>query len=258
MQDDRSWLTKCSRRGWAWEFLRRQPYYQEAYKQHGPAVADAGRWGLMRYEDPMRDARAAAIFWRKEDCPSVLPLIAIEGAKANGSIPFSLDQLSCRVDWHQSQNGESSDLLFSDAGKYLQVSVEPAGDLKGAHLFTPALNVPDNLAARIFSLRRFNDLIQHGHLRPNLYPPEPRASRLLNVLKALEGAMAGLSHREIALLIFSRERVESDWGGRQHHLRDQVRRAVAYGHVLMNGGYRQFLGPTSSRRAARQHLASMG
>jgi hypothetical protein len=112
------------------------------------------------------------------------------------------------------------------------------------------LVAPENISARTSSFRRFNDLMQHGRLRQTLYPPEPRAPRLLNVLTALDGSLAGLSHREIAMLMFRRERVEADWGGRQHHLRDQVRRAIGYGHVLMDGGYRQFLRPTHSRQLA--------
>jgi hypothetical protein len=129
--------------------------------------------------------------------------------------------------------------------------ISGAPELQGASLFMPALDVSENVTVRAASFRRLNDLMQHGHLRKTLYPREPRAPRLINVLKALDGSLEGLPHREIAILVFNKDRVEADWTGRQNHLRDQIRRAIGYGQVLMNGGYRQFLRPTYSRQIAR-------
>jgi hypothetical protein len=249
--NDISWLKNLTRRGWAWEFLRRLPAYRDAFAQYGAVAADAQRWGLLRYEEPMLDAKSAAVFWRLEDCPSVLPLSALREVDREQLVPFNLDHISCRIEFHHSDGGGRSDVLFVEEGRFLQVSISGPRDLKDALLFMPALDIPGNVTARAASFRRLNDLMQYGHLRQTLYPQEPRAPRLINVLKALDGSLAGLPHREIALLIFSKERVEADWGGPQHHLRDQVRRAVAYGHGLMDGGYRQFLRPTYSRQIAR-------
>ncbi len=242
-----AWLRTLGRRGWAWEFLRRSALYRGSFSSHGITQADANRWGLLRYENPDCDARTAAAFWRADESPSVLPLtVAPEDTLG---IPFVLDRVVCRVDYCQHDDG--TDILFSDDGRFLQLSIFATADLKGAHLCMPALDLPENITARAAAFRRFNDLIQHGRLRPNLYPREPRAPRLITVLRALDGSLAGLPHREIAMLIFSKDRVDADWGGRQHHLRDQVRRAIAYGQGLMNGGYRQFLRPTYSRQIAR-------
>ena len=248
---DSAWLLGLARRGWAWEFLRRSADYRANFVQYGAAQADAVGWGLLRYENPALDSREAAVFWRADDCPSVLRLTALRDSERAAQVPFSLDHVACKIEIHHSDKGGRSDVLFIEGGRFLQVSISGTEDLKGATLFMPALEVPENVTARAASFRRLNDLIQHGHLRQALYPREPRAPRLVNVLKALDGSLAGLPHREIALLIFSKDRVEADWGGRQHHLRDQVRRAVAYGHVLMDGGYRQFLRPTYSRQIAR-------
>ena len=249
-ENDISWLKNLTRRGWAWEFLRRLPAYRDAFAQYGAVAADAQRWGLLRYEEPTLDARGAAIFWRLEDCPSVLPLSALKEVDREELVPFNLDHILCRIEFHHSNSGDRSDILFSEEGRFLQVSISGARDLKGALLFMPALDIAGNVTARAASFRRLNDLMQHGHLRQALYPQEPRAPRLVKVLKALDGSLAGLPHREIAMLIFSKERVEADWGG-QHHLRDQVRRAIGYGQSLMGGGYRQFLRPTYSRQIAR-------
>jgi len=248
---DRLWLATLTRRGWAWEFMRRSPRYRAAFEQYGASVAESGQWGLLKYEDPERDAREAVVFWHVDHCPGVLPLVAVRDVQY--AIPISVDfgHLACRVDLHLHDTGDRLDILCSEAGRFLQVSIAGTASLKEAPLMMLALEYPANVTARAASFRRFNDLMQHGHLRQHLYPREPRAPRLIDVLKALDGSLAGLAHRDIALRIFSPERVEAEWGRKQYHLKDKVRRAVAYGQVLMEGGYRQFLQPTYSRQIVR-------
>jgi hypothetical protein len=250
-ESDIDWLRTLRRRGWAWEFLRRLPAYRDAFARRDTIAAEAHRWGLLKFEEPTLDARDAAAFWRFEDCPGVLPLKVFEGTDRDLLIPFNLAHISCRIAFHHSERGDRTDVLFIEEGRFLQLSVSGRQDVAGALLFMPVLEDPENVTARAATFRRLNDLMQYGHLRPTLYPQEPRAPRLINVLRALDGSLAGLPHREIAMLIFSKERVDSDWSGTKHHLRDQVRRAIGYGQSLMEGGYRQFLRPTYSRQIAR-------
>jgi hypothetical protein len=247
--DSSEWLKTLSRRGWAWEFLRRSPAYCSDFSQG--LGTDADKWGLMRLENPARDARHAGVFWHAEECPSVLPLVAVQDTKFAIPVPFNLDAVACKVDIHHHDGGDRVDILFSEEGRFLQLSIEGAKNLSGTPLMMLALEYPGHVTARAASFRRLNDLMQHGHLRQSLYPRDPRAPRLMKVLTALDGALAGLAHREIALQIFNRQRVEAEWGGRQQNLRDQVRRAIAYGQGLMGGGYKQFLRPTYSRQIAR-------
>jgi hypothetical protein len=251
LSGDDAGLLGLARHGWGWEFLRRNSDYQEKFRLNGLDAADSTSWGLLRYEDPSVDARHASVFWSADDCPSVLRLTAVRDTGHSAQVPFELGHIACRIEFHHSDSGDTSNVLFVEDGRFLQLSIAGARDLKGTHLFMPALDVAENVTVRAASFRRLNDLMQHGHLRRALYPLEPRAPRLLNVLKALDGSLARLPHREIALLMFSKDRVDADWGGRQHHLRDQVRRAIAYGQGLMDGGYRQFLRPTYSRQIAR-------
>src|SRR4029434_3636488 len=65
--------------------------------------------------------------------------------------------------------------------------------------------------------------------------------RLLTVLTALDGYLAGLAQREIAEKLFGPSRVRRDWRDPGGHLRDQVRRAIGRGRTLMSGGYLAFL-----------------
>jgi hypothetical protein len=58
---------------------------------------------------------------------------------------------------------------------------------------------------------------------------------------ALDGAIAGTPHRDIAIALFSLPKVEEQWHGSANSLRDYVRRAIAYGRELCNGGYVRFI-----------------
>ena len=55
---------------------------------------------------------------------------------------------------------------------------------------------------RNLALRRLSDLAEHGELRDHLYPAESRAPRFARILQALDGALAGARHRDIAVSLF--------------------------------------------------------
>jgi hypothetical protein len=109
------------------------------------------------------------------------------------------------------------------------------------HLMTDVLVDPAHLASRQKAIACLNHLQAAGRLSDQSYLPEPRGRRLNLVLHALDGSLAGSSHRAIATTLFGRHRVADDWTDPGNHLRDQVRRAVTRGKALMNGGYRQLL-----------------
>ena len=61
------WMLELSAEGWAWEFLRRNPFYRRDYvafsqADQGVAAGEALRWGLLQFSDPDIDARMAADF----------------------------------------------------------------------------------------------------------------------------------------------------------------------------------------------------
>ncbi|HEX3755228.1 MAG TPA: DUF2285 domain-containing protein, partial [Rhizomicrobium sp.] len=81
-----------------------------------------------------------------------------------------------------------------------------------------------------------------GELRKHLYPAESRAPRFARILQALDGALAGARHRDIAVSLFGQQRVTQDWASPDNHLRDHVRRAVAQGRTMMAEGFVRLLG----------------
>jgi hypothetical protein len=95
---------------------------------------------------------------------------------------------------------------------------------------------PRGTGAWLNALARFSRLQASGRIDERV-PLDPRGPRLCTILRALDGALAGMSQREIAALLVGPERVEADWRHPGQNLRDRVRRAVRRGHALMNGGY---------------------
>jgi len=251
MHTDRLWLAQLSRRGWAWEFLRRNPEYRAMYGT-GDARAPTS-WGLLHFADPSLSALNADVFWRPDDCVDVLPMRLCRDPSLATGVALDLERLSCRIAVASEASVQRRDILLSEEGRFLQLAIFGDGDLNGTTLMVAALGEPNTVMARTASLRRLNDLLFNKTMRKVLYPYESRAARLITVLSALDGWLAQMPQREIAATMFSKARVEREWNDPRENLRDQVRRAIGYGQDLMNGGYRQFLRLTFARRiAARQ------
>jgi hypothetical protein len=84
-----------------------------------------------------------------------------------------------------------------------------------------------------------NEFLSKGKL-PNS-TAHPRRWRLRLVLQALDGWLAGASHREISCSLFGDKRTNTDWSDPSDHLRDATRRAVRRGRLLMDSGYKDLL-----------------
>jgi hypothetical protein len=62
-----------------------------------------------------------------------------------------------------------------------------------------------------------------------------------DALIALDGREAGASHRDTAVVIVGIRRVREDWSARGGWLKERLRRALAKGEQLRDGGYRRAL-----------------
>lgn len=91
-------------------------------------------------------------------------------------------------------------------------------------------------APRLLRLARsLLDPTLHAKLEPEGAAPWHR--KLLEALVALDGYQTGSSQREIAALLFGRNRAEQAWRKGDSSLKQQVHRAVAKGRALSDGGY---------------------
>lgn len=202
-------------------------------------IRSSGLWCV--FEDPDADARTANIFWRREACRDVLPLAISDQSCGSDHEYFRLAGLSCRVITHRDENTNLCHVLFAQDGRFFQLEICGAVHLEDGLLLTPVLPAPALRSARILGIRRLADLMSHGYLRPSLYPPERRGPRLMRVVQALDGALAGASQRDIGIALFGLDRVEREWHHPHNYLRDHVRRAIGHGRRLMAGGYRKLL-----------------
>jgi hypothetical protein len=195
-----------------------------------------GPWCV--FENPMLDAHQAAPAWTKMVCDEILPVVSGEQPLAALRSNIDLDRLSCRM--QVIEDRKVTHIVFVDQGRQLQLEMHTLPDV-GLGIFTPAV-APASLAGkRTLALRRLADLAEYGALREHLYPAEARAPRMARILQALDGAMTGARHRDIAVSLFGEQRVLEDWGLPDNHLRDHVRRAIGHGRMLMNGGFARLL-----------------
>lgn len=229
------WMLQLSSEGWAWEFLRRNPVYREDFaliNQADELTASkaALRWGLLRFTDPGMDARTAVVFWSPTHNRSVLPLVT---AEEGGS---GMVSMKCKVSILEIAGSPQHHVLFSCDGRFLQLAISGAGDLGRVRYLVDAL--PEHGGAhKLTALRRLADLIQHKRLRPELYSRQRRGPRLLRIVEILDSSAVDPSHRSIAYSVFGKERADREW----ENLRDHIRRAVAAGRKLTQGGYLSFL-----------------
>ena len=243
------WMTSLARTAWAWEFLRRNPRYGSDYASHlagHPAVDEPDHlsalpWGLLRFEDPANDARLASVLWQMKACREVLPLAAAKMRPGTAVETLDLPKLRCRTAVYDFGVEERREVLLTQDGRSLQLTVFGPIPLEEALLLTPALPELRFSKARLQAVKRLADVVKHGWLRPSLYRRERQSARLARVVQALDGSLAKAQQREIAVALFSKERVDRDWQDPRNHLRDHVRRAVAYGRELMDSRYRRFL-----------------
>jgi hypothetical protein len=64
---------------------------------------------------------------------------------------------------------------------------------------------------------------------------------LRDALVALDGRHVGAGHRDTAEVICGIKRVREEWSGRGGWLKERMRRALAKGEELRDGGYRRYL-----------------
>ncbi|MBZ9763326.1 DUF2285 domain-containing protein [Mesorhizobium sp. CA8] len=182
----------------------------------------------------------ASVFWSPGLCSHVLPVAAERAQRSRIADAFDLSALSCRVSVLLAGDGHQQ-VLFTDGGRTLQLTVSGATLFEPARLTASVLWSPAEVRQRLHGLECLNNLRSTGRLPARFFPAEPRRVRLRWVLRALDGSIAGARHREIGVGLFGKARVDGDWADPGDHLRDIVRRAVRRGRSLMNGGYRQFL-----------------
>ncbi len=129
-------------------------------------------------------------------------------------------------------------LVLRAHGVILQIVVDGADVIRGPVILD--FNVHSQLR------RSGHQLIMMDRFLSGTAPRSPaipawtsQARKLRDAIIALDGRAAGASHRDVAIVIYGRAKVESEW--RPAGLRDLVRRDLDRGLKLAMGGYRDLL-----------------
>jgi len=252
------YMDSLAKRDWSWEGIRRNHNFSSDWRAsacsfeciersglitvircHRPETA-LDRWGIIYSDMPRLNACDTRVLWRPDCFAGVLSMTAM-GAEATADARcFSLRAMQC-PSLLVLRPGDRQHVVFLHQGCGLQLAVHGESVLNPVRLMIDA--APGVRAARVQMglLKCFTDLGITGRIKPQYHLKKIAARRLKTVLQALDGAVAGASHREIAVAIYGQNRVDADWNDPSENLKDHIRKTVRRGFRLMNGGYRSFL-----------------
>jgi hypothetical protein len=226
---------RLDRSALAWEYLRRNATYQSAWQcSRTGEWSDPAAWGLLALEDPRLNGLEAMPPW--------YPAINTTACLSTPDIPhlrtarFSLwalpgfKRITYVASCFEVTNRSSSKRVHLVLG-----SRWTDGDL-AAYLLP--LDVVGRVAESTHCLASF------GSARLDSPAATAAASRAgathMRMLQALDGAIAGASQRDIAMVLFGDRRASLDWSA-DSALRAQTRHAIRRARALMNGHYRRLL-----------------
>lgn len=253
--DDYDYAKELALSGWAWEYLRRNTMYQRDFRIHraGRPVAiqhvsgarlyrlrrrflAAEHWGLKLFADPSQTALGTDVFWC--DC------------QLRGSV---------RCEARQPDSTQAETLALADIPARRAVLAEfqhEQIDIMARGLSLNLIVAHGSLLMGPASIRFFHDGIgslsrHHEALRQLsqlLCSPVLRTgsvarpnTKYRDYLVALDGHIEGRSYRDIAEVLYGKERVGVYWTSDTQWMKSKVRRALEQGLALMNGGYRNLL-----------------
>lgn len=188
--------------------------------------------------DPLKSAGEAKLQWSPETDPGVVVLSPLPSPLLSQSLEQSLDTGS------QQTPDEDRHLLRNTPPHQIVILDDPPPGMPLGAFVSLDNKLPQRLASVLALWRSMN-----GDARelPLEITPQ-RRQRLILGLRALDGASAGHSQREIARGLFGASRVPAGPAWKSHHLRSRVIRLLTDARALRDGGYRNLL---SSGRTVR-------
>lgn len=197
------------RRDWAWEWLRRNPEFQMAWWQSRDAfeitfsdsaltiihardnTSKLEHWGCLFTDAPDIDAHTTNVFWYPEYAPAILPMHVLPASAPMPTEPIVLRNMSVPLTMLHMPDGVQH-VLFHGAGYGIQLAISGASILEPVHLLARFEFGSKKLCHQVEAFHQFNNLVAGV---PSHILADPKALRLRQVLQALDGYLAGASHR---------------------------------------------------------------
>ena len=257
--DDYEYTCRLSRSRWAWEFLRRNVEFRDIATITDPSKVSkksachsvklmrlecdqvaAEQYGLLFFPDINENGHDADLFWNPALFARALTVQVTPRHPNERDEIFEATVANCEVT-HLTDRVGREHILIKGNGHTLQVvcsglstlSVEPVR-LK---LIIDSVSSLDETLKVIGRAQRIlgkeDSSFCDGWSRSSL--------AFRNALIALDAHEAGLTYFETAAIIYGEDRANEAWQSASRAMKDEMRRALARGRELRDGGYRDLL-----------------
>ena len=258
---DYNYAWAMSRSRWAWEFLRRNPEFRNAVAVHASkpvsermvcngiiiirADADQGvasQWGLSFLPDINQNGFDADVFWSGTQYPRTVSVQVTPRAVYEVDEIFAQSLRYGRI-IHLTDTAGREHLLVKGNGRVVQVGCTGLSLLSLEPVRVKlTLDTISNVDEAIAIIQRTKGLFAEDFSKD---APEwtREALSFRNAVIALDCQEAGLSHFETASVIHGQAAAEASWASDSRAMKDEMKRALARGRDLRDGGYRLLLKP---------------
>lgn len=245
---------------WAWEFLRRNPDYENDYGRHMEgaltrkraedgleflklkrAEPDAEKWGLLFFASPNQTALTAPVFWCETVSPQVISVEAqpLNGDESQGMFDrlFDLALLGAKR-IHLTDAAGHEHVLIQRGHRVVQMRCRGHTLLDGDVKLKFVLEGFGHIDAKFATIKRLAKLYD-AHTGNAALSTDWSASTgsLRDALIALDCYQAGQGYRETAIAIFGQQAADERFGDPDKSMKNRMVRARKKGLELMNGGY---------------------
>lgn len=251
------YMVNLTRRGWAYEHLRRHVVFQEAaYRRQEDVVSlieyaprltllklrspqlEAEAWGLIFFPNPDHTALRADLFWSDETFPNPIRVMVTPKAPGDRDELFERSVKACDIRHLTDCNGHEH-LLVKGEGLAVQVRCLGASLLSASPMrMNYHVRGPGDVEDRYKAWRRAERVVDPV-LRPVVW--SERSKLLRNGLICLDAKDAGLNLRHAAEIIYGKKRVNEEWTPHRRDMKDKVRAWWHSAIKLRDGGYRALL-----------------
>ncbi|ULH06455.1 DNA -binding domain-containing protein [Alcaligenes faecalis] len=229
----------------AWEYLRRQPSYRQAWAGRQRGQHQPEHWGLTLWEDPALDARQAHPVWQYPlgDQVMLQPEQPQTGAE---SITFDLWTWQGRKQIRALGDGYA--LQVQHLSSILRARCQGQSFIGQSATITFPFDRRFKARLRALQRQRLSSHLSRAAVAPQLegaglgraYAPGRTQLLHLRALLALDALQAGAVHRQIATALVGACQVHELWHA-DATLRSLIRYYIRRGQFFRDGGYWQLL-----------------
>jgi len=148
---------------------------------------------------------------------------------------FDLHALTCSATLFKDAKGE--DLLIGRGRTAVRLSIHDGTLLDGPVRLAYRLEGRRQLGRRLLALRQWDAMMRLGRVPRTLAAPAANANRNMLLLRTVNALARSPRTRDVAIALFGKAHVSSDWDHESDYLRMRTRRLIGKARDLVAGGY---------------------